>query len=39
MTRQPLPMLRQWAWLLQALQRHVQLPVRLVSAIRMITSP
>ena len=28
-------MLRQWAWLLQALQRQVQLPVRLVSVIRI----
>ena len=35
MILQPLPMFLQWAWLLQALQRQVQPPVRLVSGIRM----
>ena len=39
LTLQPLPMLRQWALLLQALQRQVQPPVRLVSTIRIVQSP
>ena len=38
LTRQPLPMLRQCALLLQALHRQVQPPVRLVSLIRMVIS-
>ena len=38
LTRQPLPMLRQWTRLLQALQRQLQSPVRFVSVIRILTS-
>ena len=37
MTRHPLPRFLQWAMLLQALQRQVQVPVRLTSGLRMMT--